>query len=133
MATVRVITIALMLFGAVLHTFTWTMLAATFAVGFWLLSLSPYIASAILYFLLRKPYMAAGAAVLSALFDTGAFYWAFVDPRSDMAGLALIVVPIWNILLLVPVGAGLGWWVGRRIASNANRRSNPSLEAGRER
>ena len=120
MATARIIAIALMIFGSVLHTFTWTMLASTFSVGFWLLSLNPYIASAIMYFLLRKPHMAAGAAVLPAIADIGAFYWVFVDPQGDMAGLALIVVPVWNILLLVPVGAGIGWWVGRRTVPNSN-------------
>ena len=124
----RIIALALILFGFVLHTFTWTVMASSFSFGFWLLSLSPYIAAALLYFAFRKPHAAAGAVILPAVLDAGAYYWAFVDPQSDMAGLGLVVVPIWNMLLLVPIGAGIGWWVGRRAASTKGMLSNNSLE-----
>lgn len=120
----RIIALALMFFGLVLHTFTWTVKASYFSFGFWLLSLSPYMASALLYFAFRKPHAAAGAVILPAVLDTGAYYRAFVDPQSDMAGLGLLVIPIWNILLLVPVGAAIGWWVGRRVAAAKEISSN---------
>jgi len=128
----RVIALVLMLYGLVLHTFTWTVMASSFSLGFWLLSLSPYMASALLYFAFRRPHAAAGAVIPPAVLDAGAYYWAFVDPQSDMAGLGLLVVPIWNILLLAPIGAGIGWWVGRRIATTKDTLSNKSLERTRE-
>jgi len=112
----RAIALGLMLFGLVLHTFTWTVMASSFSPGFWLLSLSPYMASALLYFAFGKPHAAAGAVILPAVLDSGAYYWAFIGHQSDMGGLGLLVIPIWNILLLVPVGAGVGWWVGQRVA-----------------
>jgi len=123
MIPARVIALALMLFGLVLHTFTWTAMASSFSVSYWLLSLSPYIASVVLYFASRKPHAAAGALVLSAILDVGAFYYVFVDPQSSMAGLALFFVPIWNLLLFVPIGASIGWWVGRRIPANTDVRA----------
>ena len=101
----RVIAIALMLFGFALHTYTWTVEASFFSFGFWLLSLSPYIASAALYLLTRKPHVAASALALPVILDIGAFYSVFVDPQSSMAGLVLFFLPIWNTLLFVPLGA----------------------------
>jgi hypothetical protein len=115
-----------MTYGLVLHTFTWTVMASYFSAGYWLLSVSPYIAAAILYFVFGKPHAAAGALILPALMDAGAYYSAFVDPRSSMAGLGLLVVPIWNILLLVPIGAATGWWVGRRVAMTTHMLSDKS-------
>jgi hypothetical protein len=127
----RVIPLVLMLFGFVLHTFTWVVMASSFSLGFWLLSLSPYIASALLYFAFGKPHAAAGAVILPAVLDAGAYYWAFVDTHGDMGGLGLLVIPIWNIVFLVPIGAGIGWWVGQR-ATTKNMLSNKSLERTRE-
>ncbi len=132
MSPSRLISLTLIAYGLVLHTFTWTVMASYFSVGYRLLSISAYIAAAILYFVFNKPHAAAGALILPALMDAGAYYSAFVDPQSSMAGLGLLVVPIWNILLLVPVGAATGWWVGRRIAMTTDMLSGDSQERSRE-
>jgi hypothetical protein len=129
----RVIALVLISFGLVLHTFTWTVKASSFSVRNWLLSLSPYIVSALLCFAFRKPHAAAGALILPAILDAGAYYSAFVDPQGSTAALSLLVIPIWNILLFVPIGAAIGWWVGRRIAMTTDMLSNKSLERTRER
>jgi hypothetical protein len=133
MSPARVIALVLMLFGLVLHTFTWTIKSTHFSVGFWLLSLSPYIAAACLYFWAHKPHAAAGALFLPALFDAGNYYSVFVDPQSSTAALGMLFVPLLNIGILVPIGATVGWWVGRRIAMTNDMLSNTSLERTRER
>jgi ribosomal protein S18 acetylase RimI-like enzyme len=132
MSPSRLISLTLMTYGLVLHTFTWTVKASYFSAGFWLLSLSPYIAAAILYFVFRKPHAAAGALILTALMDAGAYVFAFVAPQSSMAGRGLLVVPIWNILLLAPIGAGVGWWVGQRIAMTTDTLQRTPEESGAE-
>jgi hypothetical protein len=121
-----------MAFGLVLHTFTWAVKSTHFSVGFWLLSLSPYIAAACLYFWARKPHSAAGALVLPVLFDAGNYYSVFVDPSSSTSALGMIFVPIFNLAVFVPIGAAVGWWVGRRIALTNDMLSNKSLERTRE-
>ena len=133
MSPARLIALTLLLVGFVLHTFTWTVKSAHFAVGFWLLSLSPYIAGACLYFWARKPHAAAGALLLPALFDAGNYYSVFVNPQSSTAALGMLFVPILNIAVFVPLGAAVGWWVGRRIAMTTDMLSNTSLERTRER
>jgi len=133
MSTARLIALGLMLFGLVLHTFTWAVKSTHFSVGFWLLSLSPYMAAACLYFWARKPHAAAGALVLPSLFDAGNYYSVFVDPQSSTAALGMLFVPLLNIAILVPLGAAVGWWVGRRIAMTNDMLSNTSLERTRDR
>jgi hypothetical protein len=133
MSPARVIALVLMLYGLVLHTFTWAVKSTHFSVGFWLLSLSPYIVAACLYFWARKPHAAAGALILPALFDAGNYYSVFVDPQGSTAALGMLFVPLLNIAILVPIGAAVGWWVGRRVAMTNDMLSNTSLERTRER
>ena len=114
MNAARAIALALMLFGLVLHTFTSTVKSTEFTVWFWLLSLSPYIVAACLYFLVHRPHAAAGALVLPAILDAGAYYSAFINPQSSTASLGLLFIPIWNVLLFAPLGAVIGWLIGRR-------------------
>jgi hypothetical protein len=132
MSPSRVIALTLMAFGLVLHTFTWAVKSTHFSVGFWLLSLSPYIAASCLYFWARKPHAAAGALVLPGLFDAGNYYSVFVDPTSSTSALGMVFVPILNIAVFVPTGTAVGWWVGRRIAMTNDMPSNKSLERTRE-
>jgi len=57
----------------------------------------------------------------------------FVNPQSSTAALGMLFVPILNIAVFVPLGAAVGWWVGRRIAMTTDMLSNTSLERTRER
>jgi hypothetical protein len=132
MSPAHVIALVLMLFGLVLHTFTWTVKSTHFAVGFYLLSLSPYIAAACFYFWARRPHAAAGALLLPALLDAGNYYSVFVEPQGSTAALGMFFVPLLNIAVLVPIGAAVGWWAGRRIAMTNDMLSNTSLERTRE-
>jgi hypothetical protein len=127
----RVIALVLLLFGVCLHTYTEAVKSTSFSMGFWLLSLSPYVVSALLLFAFRKPQMAAGAIGLPAIFDAGAYYSAFIDPQSSTASLGLLFVPIWNLLLFAPIGAAVGFLVGRRAVASTDMLPNNSLERTR--
>src|SRR3954471_22151226 len=115
MSVARIMAVALLLFGAVLHTYPWAVESTTFSVPFWLLSLSPYIVGAVLLFLFKRPHAAAGAVLLPAFLDAGSFYSAFINPEGSTAALGVFFVSLLNIGVLAPIGAAIGWWVGYRI------------------
>lgn len=122
------------LFGALLHTYTWSVEAETFAVPFWLISISPYIVGTILLFIYKRSHAAAGAVLLPALLDAGAFYSAFINPENSTAALGIFFVSLLNIGVLVPVGAAIGWRIGNRIKlASEDMPSNKSLEQTRAR
>jgi hypothetical protein len=125
--------LVLLAFGAVLHTYAWTIESTTFSVPYWLISLSPYIAAAMLLFLFKRPHAAAGAIMIPAVLDAASFYSAFIDPQSSTAGLGPFFVSLFNIGVLVPIGGAIGWWIGYRIAlTRAEMPSNKSLERTRD-
>jgi hypothetical protein len=133
MSVARVMALSLLIFGAALHTYTHAVEASSFSLWFWLLSLSPYIAGAVLLFVFKRPHATAGALLLPAFLDAGTFYSAFIDPQSSTASLGLGFVPFLNIFVLVPIGGAIGWWIGYRIRlTNDEMPSNKSLERTRE-
>jgi hypothetical protein len=119
MKPIQLSALLLVLFGFVLHTYTELVETSSFFVGFWLWSLSPYIVGGLLLGLARQPHAATGALVLPAIMDAGNFYSMFVAPGSSTASLGIIFVPLWNLVIFVPIGGVIGWWVGRRLRENA--------------
>lgn len=108
------IALALILFGLVLHTYTNVVEASDFSFGFWLWSMSPYAAGSALLWLFRQSQAAVGALILPAIMDAGTFYSVFVAPESSTAALGLLFMPLWNLVVFMPLGGGVGWWVGKR-------------------
>lgn len=109
-------------FGVGLHTYTSIAEAPSFHVGFWLLSIAPYIIGGFLLWQLGQSQAAMGALFFPAIFDAAACYSVFISPDSSTAPLILAVMPFWNLGLFVPLGGGVGWWVGKRLRETA--RSN---------
>lgn len=123
------IALALVLFGFVLHTYTNVVEASGFSFGFWLWALSPYVAGGALFWLFRQPQATVGALILPAFMDAGTFYSVFVAPEHSTAALGLLFVPLWNLVVFVPLGGGVGWWVGKRLRETAL--SNKTMEPTR--
>lgn len=119
MKTSCIVATALIVFGTVLHTYTWLVHASSFSIPFWLWSMSPYLVAGALLWLFHQPQAATGAVVIPPIFDAANFYSVFVAPESSTAGLGMIFVPMWNLLVFVPVGGGIGWWIGRRLRQRA--------------
>jgi len=45
--------------------------------------------------------------------DAWTYYEVFFHPKGSTAALALLWMPIWNPVLVVPIGAFVGWiWSG---------------------
>lgn len=75
----------------------------------------PYVACALIARLCPHPLMGVIPLLPALALDGLAYYSVFVDPQSSTAALALLWAPIWNLLLVVPIGSFIGWLLrGRR-------------------
>jgi hypothetical protein len=119
MSKVRILAFSFLAFGLLLHTYTSTVEATSFHVGFWLWSLSPYIVAGVLLFQFRLPHASAGALVLPIIMDTGTFYSVFISPEGSTAALGLLIMPLWNLIIFVPAGGLLGWRLDKRLQKDA--------------
>jgi len=134
MKIARTMAYALLLFGVVLHTYTNFVEAKSPSLGWWLWSLAPYVAGGLVLFLFKRPHATAGALLIPAILDAGNFYSVFIHPTSSTAALGMLFVPFWNLVVFVPLGGAIGWWIGHRIRiTAAEMPSNKSLERTRER
>jgi hypothetical protein len=123
----------LLLYGVVLHTYTNLFEAESFSFGWWLWSLSPYLIRGLIFLIYKRPHATAGALIIPAILDAGNFYSVFIHPTSSTAALGMLFVPLWNLIIFVPVGTAVGWWLGYRIGLTAGGApSNTSLERTRE-
>ena len=119
MSIARLLACALLLFGVALHTYTNFVETESPSIGWWLWPLTPYIAGAFLWFVFKRPHATVGALLIPAFLDAGNFYSVFIHPTSSTAALGMLFVPLWNLLVFVPLGGAAGWWIGRRIGSAA--------------
>jgi hypothetical protein len=110
---------ALLLFGVALHTYTNLVEAESPSLGWWLWPLAPYMAGALALFLFKRPHATAGALLIPAILDAGNFYSVFIHPASSTAALGMLFIPLWNLVVFVPLGGAVGWWVGHRIKITA--------------
>jgi len=113
----RLMAYTLLLFGVTLHTYTNFFAIESPSLGWWLWPLTPYLAGAIMLFLFKRPHATAGALLIPAILDAGNYYSVFIHPTSSTAALGMLFVPLWNLLLFVPLGGAIGWWIGRRRAA----------------
>ena len=90
-----------------------------FSVGVFVWSLAPYVLCLIVAALSRSSIPAVTGAVIALLFDLNAHVQVFVHPSSSTAGLALLFVPLWNLLVFAPL-AMLGAWLLLRLRPRAN-------------
>jgi hypothetical protein len=114
----RLVALIAILAGFALHAYTMIFEGAggpnAFGVGLMLFSWLPYIACAVLLALTRNALAAGCGAIMAVLFDLSIFYSVFIHPTSSTAALGLLFAPLWNLLLFGPLGAGIGWLIGRR-------------------
>ena len=111
---IRYATIGLVVLAFALHTYTAVALASEFHAGFWLWSLSPYFVVGGLFWTWRRERATLGAAMLPAIADLLVHYGVFVAPEGSTAAVGLVAAPLWNLFLLLPLGAVLGWLADRR-------------------
>jgi hypothetical protein len=123
--SIKAATALVIAFALALHTYTAAVLASAFHAGFWLWSLSPYLVATLLLWKGRWPRATLGAALLPALADVAMHVSVFHFPRGSTAALGLFAAPLWNLILLLPPGALLGWLADRRAEGRGTRPMHP--------
>jgi hypothetical protein len=111
--------------GCLLHTYTYAFKAeggwSMFAAGLFAFSLTPYAASAILARFWRAPSSALGFAAGALIGDIFMHYSVFIAPKGSTAALGLLFMPVWNLFLLGPLGAFIGWACARAVIKRSGR------------
>ncbi len=113
--------------AGLLHLYTMAFKAeggwSPFVLGLLAFSLIPYVVAVVLARFRTTASSAFGFAAGALLGDLFMHYSVFIAPKGSTAALGLLFMPIWNLLLLGPVGALLAWvsarLVGRRSSKNA--------------
>lgn len=67
----------------------------------------------------RWPWPLLGAAAATTAVDVGIRLSVFVFPRGSTAAIALLFSPLVEIIAAIPIGAGVGWLVGRAVRSGS--------------
>lgn len=125
---VKTTTLALCGAGVALHVYTalfeaeGSVGAAAFLVGLVLWSCTPYAVVAALAWRNRHV-LGLGAAAACLAADLFMHYTVFVAPRSSTAALGLLFMPLWNLVVIGPMGALLLWLTCRAFWG---RRSGPA-------
>jgi hypothetical protein len=84
-----------------------------FSIGVLVWSLVPYF----VIFILRKfSYGSLCAATLVFAFDLWMHLEAFVFPSSSTSALGLLFMPLWNLVLVIPVAYLVGSMISKRLA-----------------
>lgn len=89
------------------------------SLGFFLWPLTPYALCLVVAGVSISSIPAVAGALTALLFDLDAHNHVFVHPTSSTAGLALLFVPLWNLLVFSPL-AMLGTWLLLRLRAKAN-------------
>lgn len=113
--------------GVLLHLYTVIFQAdgglSLFGLGLLAYSLVPYAVAVALACYRRAAAGATGYATGALAGDLYMHYLVFIAPTSSTAALGLLVAPFWNLVLLGPIGALVGWAVaqllGRRHGDGA--------------
>jgi uncharacterized protein YneF (UPF0154 family) len=101
---------------------------------FLFLALLPYVVCLVLFFIKKQSIMSFSGAIAPVLFDMFTYYSVFVSPTSSTASLALLWMPIWNLIIFMPIGLLIGYFVDRRkekMKGNPNHRFHPDAASPR--
>ncbi len=108
----------LVLLGIALHAHIGLVKSTSISLPLLLWSISPYVIGGLLV-AAGPSHVFVGALALVCMADLLLFRSIFTYPTSSTAPIALIFMPMWNIVVIGPIGALLGWlfaWLVRRKA-----------------
>jgi hypothetical protein len=88
-------------------------------------ALFPYAVLLLASFIVRSPWAIAGAGIAAIAVEIGIRGSVFVYPRGSTAAVALVFSPMFIAVVGIPVGAAVGWLLGR-----AWRRGGLAVRAG---
>ncbi|HEY7712232.1 MAG TPA: hypothetical protein VIG57_19630, partial [Candidatus Entotheonella sp.] len=89
------------------------------SLGFLVWSMAPYcVAFAVSLFPATRAPVLAGAA-LALAFDLWGHYSVFANPQGSTAALALLFIPLWSTIIIIPLATLLAWVIGQRRTGHA--------------
>ena len=107
----------LILSGIVLHMTTAFIKSSgpvsAFSIGLLIWSLFPYLAISLAY--KKGRYGALCAAIVVLSFDIEMYMEVFVRPKSSTATLGLLFMPLWNLVIIIPVSFLVGYFIEKGI------------------
>jgi hypothetical protein len=92
------------------------------SLAFFLWPLAPYVLCLVVAAVSASWIPPLAGAITALLFDLNAHNAVFVHPTSSTAGLALLFVPLWNLLVFSPLAMLAAWfilWVRSKASANA--------------
>lgn len=89
-----------------------------FLVGFLLVSMLPYAIAAGIAYVPSRAGFGLGYAVACLTGDLFMHYAVFIAPKGSTAALGLLFMPIWNLIILGPIGGVVFWLVGRFLRTH---------------
>ena len=117
-AAIRLLYALLIVAGLGLHVYVSFVDASEvspFALGLLAWSALPYVAAFVLALIAGRAMVGLLATALVLAVDAWTYYEVFLDPTASTAALALLWMPLWNLVLVVPLGAGVAWgWLRAR-------------------
>lgn len=84
-----------------------------FSIGLMIWSWLPYLLSIWFFSLIRRSLVPLSGVVPPLIMDAWTFYVVFISPQNSTAALALIWVPLWNLVIFLPAGLLTGWILSR--------------------
>lgn len=121
---IRIITYVLVLAGIVLHMETALIESSTadlMSAGLFLWSTLPY---ALIFFLRRFRYGSLCAVLTVLIFDVWTYLRVFVFTGASTDAIALMFVPLWNIIVVIPLSYFIGSVINKRTSKN---RTDPKV------
>lgn len=91
--------------GLLLHAYG----LSSFSLGLMVWSWLPYLIALALFLGVRRVLIPLGGVILPIVLDAINYYFVFVSPGSSTAPLALLWMPLWNLLIFMPIGMFIGW------------------------
>jgi hypothetical protein len=89
---------------------------SSFSLGLMIWSWLPYLAALVLFLVVRRVLIPLGGITLPIVLDVLNYYFVFVSPGSSTAPLALLWMPLWNLLIFMPAGMFVGWILSKMRA-----------------
>lgn len=81
--------------------------------GYWLWSMMPYALCLVLSSFSYIRISTILGAALSLAFDLWGYYVVFINPQSSTAALALLFIPLWSTIIVIPLGTYVAWLIIR--------------------
>jgi hypothetical protein len=119
----KVLGLAAALVGIFLHSFqmlvNFEAQSRSLSIALLVWSCLPYLFGLLLIFVLHRAVIPLFGVVGPLIVDLLNHYFVFIAPLSSSAGLNLFWIPLWNMLVVQPIGCAIGWLVWRSKVQRA--------------